>query len=144
MYGEHDILRMLGDGVEVRMRNDWEYQRLEQYEGQQPGVILGVYRRDDESGWRVISHDYKGRVIDADGMPAPNSKALELVPAKRKYLIEVERTVVERAQVEVEAIDEDTACEEACEVAEEYRHDLTWEEYNTDYEVRRVLKELTE
>lgn len=138
-----DILEKILDGAEVTLRNGWEYRRLEEYEGNEPGVILGVFRRTDISGWYVIAHDYQGRVVINPGMGSTVVLSdLELVLKQRKFLVKVRRTVVEDAYVEVEAVDRDEALENAAEVAEEMYHELEWDEYNTEYEALEVKREV--
>lgn len=143
-----DVLEKMIEGeVEFKLRNGCEYERLENHEGQEPGLILGVYRVDEFSGWNVIVHDYQGRALIPGYvvLTTTASTALsnfDLVPKTRKFLVKVRRTVVEEALVEVEGIDGDDALETAAEVAEDMRYDLEWEEYNTEYEAQEVKREL--
>jgi len=136
-----NIVDIIEEGGDVRLAGDWEYERFELYQGVEPGVILGVYRLSGDDGYRLIAHDRYGNVVHADGKPGNAvSSLLELVPVKRKFLITVRRTLVQDAEVEIEAANEDVAMEEVCEVAEDNRYDLDWEEYSSEYEVQRVIR----
>lgn len=142
-----DVLKKMIEGdTEFKLRNGYEYVRIEDYEGQAPGLILGVYRVDEFSGWNVIVHDYQGRALVPVYVSSTTFSAalsqFDLVPKMRKFLVRVRRTVVEDALVEVDATDDDDAMENAAEVAENYHHDLDWEEYNTEYEAQEVKREL--
>ena len=142
-----NIMDHLIEGNPVKLRNGWEYERIEQYEGQHPGIIIGVYRPSDVSGWTPIAHTEDGKIVippfvQADTGGLHTSRDFDLVPGMRKFIIKVRRVVTEDAVVEVEATSQDEAEDAATDVAEDNKYDLEWEEYNTDYEMLRVLKEV--
>lgn len=130
------IINHIEEGNDVMLKCGWEYERLEVYEGADPGIILGVYKRDGEGGYRLIAHDSEGRVVHADGvkfadMTYGQREDLKLTPVKRKFKVKIKRIVTETAWVDVEALDADNAEEEAIAYAEENYRDIDWDEYDT-------------
>ena len=87
-----DILTIIEDGGDVQLKNgdNYEYEQLSQYEGNDPGLILGVYKHSLDSGYRLIAHDRYGNVVHADGRATDRLKLSErtdlaLVPVKRAF-----------------------------------------------------------
>lgn len=135
-----DILDIIENGGDVHLKNGYEYERLEQYEGAEPGIILGVYKRDGEGTYRLIAHDRYGRLVHADGKTPDRLTPFDvadftLMPDKRTFSVLVQRTVIERAWVEVEAIDSEEAEADAVTYAEDNYRDIDWDEYcDPEYE----------
>lgn len=140
-----DILDIIENGGDVHLANSsYEYERLEQYDGNDPGIILGVYKHNLDHGYRLIAHDREGNVVHADGrgtdrLTLSERANLALVPEKRTFSIVVMRTTLETARVEIEAVDAEEAETEAVTYAEDNHRDIDWAEYTEpEFEAMQV------
>lgn len=143
-----DVIGIIEDGGEVKLHNGYDYERLDQYQGVEPGIILGVYRKDGEDGYHVIAHDHRGRVVFIDGLTRDRLTPMQidafaLEPIKRKFVFEVKRTRVDYATIEVEATSQDEAEDELPEVAEGCHLDIDWDEDGgPEFEIKRFVREI--
>lgn len=141
-----DICEIIENGGDVHLKNNgsYEYECLDRYEGNDPGIILGVYKHNVDHGYRLIAHDRYGNVVHADGratdrLSLGERSDLALVPEKRTFSVLVQRTTVERAWVEIEAVDEETAEADAVTYAEDNYRDSDWDEHaEPEFEAMQV------
>lgn len=138
-----DILDIIENGDDVQLKNGWEYERLEMYEGAEPGLLLGVYKIDGEGSYRLIAHDRDGVVVHADGksydrLTVSESRALQLVPVKRPFKVKLKRIAIGYAWVDIEATDAEDAESEATKYAEDNYRDIDWAEDDEEPEYEAV------